>query len=70
MSKARDQSQGRFFKNDRDPVQIDNADTLGPLLYGGEEKSVPGYESHMSKMGERWYVHYAHGRAYCSLLTN
>ena len=20
--------------------------------------------------GDRWYVHYAHGRAYCSLLTN
>jgi len=29
LSKARDQGQGPFFKKDRDPVQIDNADTLG-----------------------------------------
>ena len=45
LSKARDQGQGRSSKNDRDPVQIDNADTPGPLLCGGEEKSVPGIEA-------------------------
>ena len=45
LSKARDQGQGRSSKNDRDPVQIDNADTPGQLLCGGEEKSVPGIEA-------------------------